>query len=88
MRKLALLLIVGLFSLCVEAQEKVSYKMIEGQVTAIKKSEKAPKAKTADKIVTFIDGQTFYQGAKGGIYYLKVSKTGKEYKCYVKTEKP
>ena len=64
-----------------EAKPKFTIDKATGKV--VKDTTKA--VKTADKVYQVVDGVTFYQGARGGIYCLKVSKkTGKEYKSYVK----
>jgi hypothetical protein len=52
---------------------------------AIVKDTAKTKTVKTDKVYQKIDGVTFYQGAKGGIYYWKTSKkTGKKYKSYLK----
>jgi len=80
-RLISLILICTALSGMAQAQ-KPTYKIINGKVvmTTAKDTTKTP-----DKVIQVIDGTKFYQGPKGGIYYLKVSKkTGKAYKCYVK----
>lgn len=69
-----------LAGICSQAQ---TYTLKAGKI------EKTAPAKTkkADSVVKVIDGVTFYQGAKSGIYYWKTSKkTGLKYKAYLKAK--
>jgi len=62
--------------------QSTTYQVVNGKVTD---TSPITKVKPADKVYQVHNGVTFYQGAKGGVYYWKKSKkTGKAYKCYVK----
>ncbi len=76
-----MLAIIACFASVTVAQ---SYKLdATGKVVTVPKATES--AKVPDKVYATSGTTTFYKGAKGGVYYLKVSKkTGKEYKCYVK----
>lgn len=68
----------GLFAFNCSAQ---SYKLdANNKVIEVKKDT----VKKADKVHSVVNGITFYQGSKGGVYFWKVSKkTGKKYKVYM-----
>ena len=56
----------------------------DGKITETVKKDSV-KIKKQDKVYQVVNGKTFYQGAKGGIYSIEVSKkTGKEYHKYIK----
>ncbi len=69
-------------SLILSAQD--SFKVDSaGKVVQIKITQ----PKQPDKVIQVIDTVKYYQGAKGGVYYLRKSKkTGKTYKCYLKKD--
>ena len=76
--KLFILAIAVLMCCSVQAKQ---YKVVAGKVTEAVKADTVKK----EKVYQVVDGVTFYQGSKGGIYYYRVSKkTGKQYKCYIK----
>jgi hypothetical protein len=69
---------MGLFTFNCSAQ---SYKLdANNKVIQVVKDT----TKKADKVHSVVNGITFYQGSKGGVYFWKVSKkTGKKYKVYM-----
>jgi len=86
MKKLliACLILVSLSAFSQTSTEKVkttpvSYSLVDGKVTATTKATKQP-----DKVFAVVDGVTFYQGSKGGVYYFAVNKEGEKVKRYVK----
>ena len=81
MKKILLIALIAFIGLGVQAQ---TYKLDKtGNITKVDSTTK--RVKTPDKVYKVVDGITFYQGQKGGVYYYKTSKkTNKQYKCYVK----
>jgi hypothetical protein len=79
MHKLLLTIAFSLFALGTVSAQKFEFK--DGKVVSVPAITK--KAKKADKVYATVDGVTFYQGSRGGIYYLKPN--GK--KAYVKKTK-
>ena len=87
-RYISVAIIIGIIILVLsgnllKAQSSPKYTVKNGFVVAAPaKTKSAPKAA---EIHSQVNGETFYKGAKGGIYYLRTSKkTGKTYKCYVR----
>jgi hypothetical protein len=75
--------LVALISFACSANAQ-SYKSVNGSIVKV---EKAKADSVVDQVVGTRDGITFYQGARGGIYYWKTSsKTGKLHKVYLKKE--
>lgn len=84
MKNLIIITLIALSCCSLSAQ---TYKLNKaGQITKTEKTDSTTKrVKTPDKVYKVVDGITFYQGQKGGVYYYKTSKkTNKQYKCYVK----
>jgi len=69
----------GLFAFNASAQ---SYKL-DNNNKIIQTTKDTTKVKQPDKVHSVVNGVTFYQGSKGGVYCWKVSRTGKKYKYYV-----
>ena len=81
---LAIMFFIALSFIACSTCSAQQYAMKNGAITKVIK-DTTTKAKVADKVYGTKDGITFYQGAKGGIYYWKTSsKTNKPYKCYLK----
>jgi len=78
------IIIIALFAFICSGLQAQTYKLDKtGNITKVDSTTK--RVKTPDKVYKVVDGITFYQGQKGGVYYYKTSKkTNKQYKCYVK----
>ena len=57
------------------------YKMENGKVIPVTKQVKVKKT---DKVYQVIGKDTIFQGSKSGLYYWKMSKSGKRIKTYLK----
>ena len=75
MKKLLIVLSISLLSVGTTFAQKFELKAGKIVSTSTKKQAKQP-----DKVFAKVDGVTFYQGPRGGIYYFKAN--GK--KSYVK----
>lgn len=84
MKSKLIIIVAATLLLCTQAQAGKTYKVDNGKVVSVlAKTDTVSKKK--DKVFQVVDGITFYQGSKGGIYYYRTSKkTGKPYKYYVK----
>ena len=84
----ALIFFVILTIISIRVCNAQSYTLADnGKIVATPTSTTAT-TKTPDKVYQVVDGKTFFQGAKGGVYYYKTSaKTGKQYKVYVSKPK-
>ena len=78
MRRIMMLVAAIAFVAIVNAQ---SYEMKNGKVVL---KTQSTKTKTPDKVYQIIGKDTIFQGAKGGLYYWKMSKAGKRIKTYLK----
>ena len=81
MKNLLTLLAAVIISASVSGQTPTDKKLVlnNGKIEV-----QQAKAKKTDSVVKIIDGIKVYQGAKGGLYYYRVSKSGKTYKSYIK----
>jgi hypothetical protein len=76
MKKFVLVLAISLLSVGSSLAQKFELKA--GKIVSL--STKKGAGKQPDKVFAKVDGVTFYQGSRGGIYYLRAN--GK--KAYVK----
>ena len=75
-----LLLITAVVLLALATQSQTYRLSKSGQIEkTVKKSDTTHK----DKVYKVQDGVTYYAGNKGGVYYLRKSRTGKVYKQYL-----
>lgn len=84
MKKLIILALI-LSAMAAGAQDKKvapASKKVEVKNGQIVVSDTAKKS--VEVVYKVIDGVVIYRGAKGGLYYYAVSKTGKVYKRYLK----
>jgi len=64
-----------------KASKPITLTMKAGKIEV---KDTTKKVKTADPVYKVIEGISVYKGAKGGLYYWRTSRTGKQYKCYLK----
>lgn len=82
---LCIIAIIATMSATAQNKPAQTYKVVNG--TIVLNKTKADTTKAQEKVYARIDGITYYIGAKGGVYYYRVSKkTGEKYKCYLKQE--
>lgn len=77
------LLIFAFLLLSLSTKAQTARKTANGNYIEFKKA-----GKSTGKTITIANGKTYpvYETEKGKLYYVRVSKTGKEYKRYIKID--
>lgn len=84
MKKIITVLAIVLCAFTATAQNAT--KDAAGNYTAVKHTSVKPAVKSTGKTFTDVNGKVYpvYESAKGKLYYVRTSKSGNEYKVYIK----